>query len=884
MSMRREQWLLLVVIAIGVWYFTSFSPPMKNQAVSPKRQKLEQAADLMVVLAPSLQEVGPIRDVTLEPSESVPLPPRVLPFPDLERIPIVLPPLDPGQSTGQYYQLRHVAMPTPHTEFKRDDPGQAGIANANGGGVAVEAPRLYDELVLKAHGAMPVEILNENRFELEAARTIIEPIRYHWLKKSDLTVIKRDQVAEPDQVVEIRLAETLENEMGRTAFHLRGAGPAMAPDRKKFITRLLIHGPEHPQFYIEAERQAQKLIEQANRLEGYRWMKRVLRAQGAIGREWQLYVGEAVPEDLRGTEFQARGRGELEAALSLWSDAEEHLRRAAATDANGRSNASLAELLLQRGRVAEALEASTAAFSKRGRIQDAHDKHRVASIHVRALLANGQTDVARNVANRLGLQNGLSSDSAYLKGAAAYAAGEYDAANGHFTDAATDATVPNARLGIGLCALAQSRWDDAYSNLMWVVDNGPMLRHRAYAALAVLYELTDNLDTASDAIDKALLAAPSDPYNLYLEGRLHRLAGNFDAAVESNREALAQRDDLVESLAEIAAALFEQSQLGDADDPEDLLASASRYADRLVRLDASRGNSRLFLELQGLIKFRLGEMAGAREAFDAASARGSDFGLIGLGAIAYKQLRTAEARDGFVDLANDPARPETVKEFARTLVDLIDDHANKEQVRDTFDREELGELWAKNPSGRVGPKLDGDVVRFKGVPKATPAYIRRDVTKAGNFLRTDVSMTIDAGSDLRFAGIELSLVARNRAKQNFRLRFGVHLGTDQTLAPYVFMKDGTRDDSETSLVIDVPDFAPSGERTIAVATRPGEKPSTFALDLLWNGEVVHSFEEVRTFRPTTGTPLAVDLVVEGRSGGSVNVTFDDFRMNRRRER
>ncbi|MCA8941573.1 MAG: hypothetical protein KDB80_03355, partial [Planctomycetes bacterium] len=75
----------------------------------------------------------------------------------------------------------------------------------------------------------------------------------------------------------------------------------------------------------------------------------------------------------------------------------------------------------------------------------------------------------------------------------------------------------------------------------------------------------------------------------------------------------------------------------------------------------------------------------------------------------------------------------------------------------------------------------------------------------------------------------------------------------------------------------------TGEHDIAVEVRPGQKPATFALDLLWNGDVVHSFEEVRTLRPTTGTPLAVDLVVEGRSGGNVDVSFDDFRLNRRRE-
>ncbi len=875
MKITREQGLLLLVIAFGAWYYTGLNASKLPSTVKARPRDLDEIPTPRVVLGPALPNAGASdRRLFSEPSESSPLPPRSLPFPELARLPVVLPPLTPGQEAGQFWQLRLERAPVEHqfSDVAIVEAAATDIGESSSTGAALQ----LDKIAFANGNTLPVVIHNKNKIELALMNIPEEPIRYDWVSPKDGRVIKRDQVAEPKDIAQITLADTIENRIGKEELRLKPAGPALVPARKEFIDELLRIGPKYPQFYKLAEQQAQECVKVAA-VDGSRWLVKVLRAQGAMAREWALYT-KNVPADLQNTPFLHRGKGQIAAKLSLWADAEREMRRAVEIDpTEPRSQAALARFLLERGRPKDALEHAQIASQKRVKVAESDGAYAVGSVLVEVQLALGNVDRAQLEVGKLSAQNGQAASLAYLRGAVSYAAGDYDKASTQFTDALTKGDKPDARLGIGLCAIATGRWDDAKANLEAVAQRAPMLRHRAHAALALLYELTGQLEEAQTAIDNALLAAPEDPYSLYLQGRLARLQGNYDGALTAELLALAQRDDLVESLAEITRTLFDQSQ-GAVEDRDDVLARASRYADRLVKLDAARGKAVLFHELSGRVKFELGDMAGARQAFNTALDRGSDYALIGLGAIDYKQNRITEARGSFSSLAGDPSRPDEVKGLARALVDLIDDHSSKEQVRDSFDREELGGIWESQRSDQVAPRITDNKLAFRGrsMRGGAPAYVRRSLERGGHFLMAGATLQVASGTSVSFAGIELVPGGRGGSNK-FSLRCGIFQGT-QGMQPYVLLSDGNKRQFQEVLNVDA--FDPFAENRIEIETVDGSKPNTFRLLVRWNGTQVWEQDELRTLRPMSSAAMHIELRVEAR--GAVDATFDDFRLNRRR--
>lgn len=876
MSIRREPALFIIVVAFAAWYLTGFeSNAVGGNGARPRSLEPDPADPLRVVLAANRGgDVVPARDVFREPSESTPLPPRALPLPDLGALPFVLPPLDPGPEAGQFFRLRMTRAPVQH-EF---GPLEALTGTVADGGPAPE--RLYDRLHFTDGRALPVVLQVDNKFELSRMRTINVAIPYQWMSLEKNTVVKED-VAEAGTVDRIELADTVQNRMGLKEYELRDGGPPQVPDRKDFILELLHHGARNTAFYAMAEDQAQLIIKQGDPVDGYRWLQRTLRAQGALEREWGYYSGQKIPPELKGTAFLHRGRGEILALLTLWNDAERELRKAveiAPTDP--RSLAALATFLHARGRANEALPFAEQATIQKAKVGQADELFGIGVIHTKVLLALGKLDAARTIVSRLAARNGQASELAYLRGAVDYARGEFGNARDQFLEAASTGDSARARLGLGLCAIALGEWDEARNNLTFAAAEAPLQRHLALAGLALLYQQTGHPDKAAEAIDAARLVDPEDPYVLYLEGRVKRLANDLDESIDAQRNALSQRDDLVESLAAIARAAYDRAMGGAANGPE-LLARAARYADRLVALDDSRGRSMIYIELQGLIKLQLRDMAGARGAFTVAADRGSDYAQIGLAVIDYQQKRTAQARDTLVAISNDPARVQETKDFARMLVDLIDDHAGKEQVRDDFDRSDVGDLWEITRSGQASPRIEDGRLVIKGNKAAGESvFVRRTLEKGGRFLKLGTTFQIGRDSaGVRFTGVRLTQGGRNA---RFHLQVGASAASNQgSMQPQAVLKDASTSSGEGEEVILLPveNFDSNGVHRVEIEAVPGDKPASFVLIIRWNGVEVQRFEEIRSLRPSTTFPLHMDLFIDGR--GQVDVAFDDFRLNRR---
>ncbi len=341
------------------------------------------------------------------------------------------------------------------------------------------------------------------------------------------------------------------------------------------------------------------------------------------------------------------------------------------------------------------------------------------------------------------------------------------------------------------------------------------------------------------------------------------------------KRALGQSDDLIEALAEIARALIRKSEESPSE-AADLQVRAARYADRVVELDQRRAGFVPYIEAQGLVLAHIGDVNLAREAFRTGAEKGSDFSELGLALLDYRQKRVSDARDRLASIANDPARKPETREYARKTLALIDDHASKEQVRDSFDRELLGGLWTTE--GALEPKLQDGALVFHGASgRINEESVARRTLSAGDFLRVEVTMRLlgDAATT-QFAGVR---IGREGTRGDFELFVAM-----QRQRPEVYIKDGPKrdDDKDEPVPIDAlgtVDF--SQPQRLAIEVTPLEDGNRESLTVYWNGEPVLQRDSLKTLSQRAAWKMNVDLVAKGKP---VDVAFDDFRLVRRKEK
>ncbi|MBK8978080.1 MAG: hypothetical protein IPM29_19420 [Planctomycetes bacterium] len=918
-NVRKEPALFVVVLLIAAWMWSGYTEPRFTTAARPTERPYEPPPPVRVVLAPAAGEAAyPTRDLFREPTEAAPLPPRPLPFPDLEPLPVVAPPLHPGPEAGAFHLLRVAAGPVEPHAFPADAAAEGAAAEGGDEGLGDEgapaappAPSVSTPGAAPAAGgpqgpgaAIPPEVLAQ-RYDRVWRENDIRPF-YGFVLNTDklelvgraiLPVLRMDVVSPTtgkviSKALEIRDAQKLEladNLENRIALRKLGItpGPAGELERIAFLRDLLRDAREQPWVFQEAEAQAQQLVAVTSGAEvGYRWLVRVLRAQGDLSREWALYQG--LEGSIANSPFRWREQGRLEALLTLWDDAEAHLRKGvelAPTDA--RSLGALAQFLLDRGRAAAAQPFALRAERAVNTVTPDEDRtpiiHTVASVY----LALGEVEAAQRAADRFG--SGASTvERSYVLGCIAYAAGELGEAAAQFERVANDdAGRLDAVLGLGCTRARQGAWDEAYGLLVRARDEAPALRAQAWAGLAFLFERTGNDDRVRSALAAAERADPRDAYVLYLLGRRQRLDGELDACLETLRRALAERDDLTCAFAETTRALLARAA-EEGEGGAEYVAQAVRYATRLVELDAARGDFVPFIALKGYVLALVGDVNAAREAFTRAAERGSDFADLGLALLDYRTKRTLQARDRLVAIQQDPVRATATRDFARATVALIDDHATKEQVRDTFERDLLGGFWKTTGSVRVQEPLRGQL-RLTGDSTRTggAATIARQPLAGGDFLSVAVDVEVQGDvAPVQFAGLEVATVAQSG--QRFLVEVGFRRQSTGQLRPSLVLEDGaSRTGDEGRVVLDLSSAVgavePHEPQRLEVAVVPGSgdgpAANRFGLVVRWNGIEVYRADSLRRLSRTTRTDLVTALKVEGRG---LDVVFDDYRLERRR--
>jgi len=344
----------------------------------------------------------------------------------------------------------------------------------------------------------------------------------------------------------------------------------------------------------------------------------------------------------------------------------------------------------------------------------------------------------------------------------------------------------------------------------------------------------------------------------------------------------------------LASAFLALAQSGRAD-AVDALDKARRHVDRLVELDASRGKAVRFRELQGVIRFWEGDYTAARETF-AAFEEDSVFCRFGVALVEYRQNHVQEARGLLSELVDELRTGDRMREFATATIALIDDHSDKEQVLDAFDRESLGRNWPREGvNGGVRAEPDGEALRVLGrfSNPGQPVFAGRVLPTAGNFLGAEITVTLGREDQSKLAGIEISTKSRGSSRgsgssergTDFRARLGV-----RSRRPYLVIEDGDASRARSEEQRKLRDPVELGGPAVAaghpvrlelrVVQREGDK---FGLQAYVDGEMVHE-RGIEKLRRKTSIDLAVDLLVEASQGARVDVTFDDFRLVRRREK
>ncbi len=889
-KLRKEVWLFLLVVGLAFWLGQGLSKSTPESRVRAANGPEYQAQSVQTPpLAGVMPEVVVRRQITREPAESSPLPPRELPFPELAELPVVVPPLPMGPQAGAFAMLRRI-LPKPGDQEASApavvDDVQDGEPQDGNGQVAEQSEDYslrYDRLI-RGIGDKPWGYFvgdPERKYDLGSRDGPYEGvIKFRWINPKSGNLVSEVEVAGED-VQGLQLAKTLENEIELADRRIAWGDVSSLRQQESFVLWLLQKARRQPWVYSKAEARA-KSYRQADKdsEEAFDLQLRVLLAQGDLGAAQGLLTN--LPAALQGSSFQHRETGRLLAQLHLDRAAEEDLRQAVAINQprDPRNHQALAQFLLQRQRPQEALLPARAAVAIKSRLEDPALQHAMHECLVQACLAVGDVQGAQAAmpAPSMGSNGGgsaelhaeLSQRSRYLQACIAYASGDAATAEAEFRQCYLSGKVDEALFGLAASQCVQGKYAEAQHNLQAVANQSPLLRHLALASMALI----SKPDKSMELLTKAEEVNPRDPYVLYLLGRQQRLIGDLEGGVASLKRALELRDDFQEAMAELALALAANHHATKEAEP---LHHAIRYVDRLVSLDQQDRKATLFLELQGLLHFRALDMLAARQAFSKAATQGT-FGQLGVAIVDYSQGQWLKARMALEEMIRNLPLDDAQRVFAENLIVLMEAHENLEQIEDAFDRQALGKRWTVQQNGSLLPRLQDQQMQIRGRLEQGGGNVlaRREMEQAGRLQELSVKMQLGAENNCFFAGLAMSTQVRGAgANRGFSMEYGV----DERRRFYVRILDGRSPaaEREKQLLGLQAELDRSYRLQVRLQSSAGDSTGrSLTAQLFLDGELVHE-RELMTLNRQSRQSLNTDLSVSGQQGRKADVSFDDYR-------
>lgn len=898
MALRKEQVLVLASLALGLLVWKSGREedgPLPRIAPSVRAYESKPLPNAPLVRDVRTPSVG--RRWFREPSETQPLPPRPLPFPDVAPMPVVALPLDIGPDLARADLLlipggvvEGVALEAPAEAAAPapvEEPGRP--VQETREQKKERYRRQYDQVWITGQSEEHFGILrapNHDLFELEQSdEGKLEGVVVHLLEFS----LSDEKLKPPEatfgkdknlRVVKVRLADTLRNRVAR-AVRAVPADAAHAPDRDRLIDDLLLWAREAAWIYDVALEQAEVLARTDAGLTATRAKMRVLRARGDLASELALY--ESLPESGAAGAFRFEGLGVLQARLGLYEVAEESLQKAVAlapTDA--RAHASFAFFLRQRGDAKAAHEASVRALASIGSVVDPLERLRVVQVTVGGLLGTGDIDAARDALSKLPASSGdlPAAAASYLRACIDYAAGALPAAKDGFRNAAAGGIGAAAALGLAAVQLRLGEWQESKRGFEDVADGAPLLRHQALAGLSLLWLRLGRFEDAATQADRALEADPLYAYAHYLRALALAGSGQTGNAVEELYAVLRLRDDFVPALAQVAELRMRMLREGAANEQAENAVAAVRYLDRAVAL--SPVPSSMLRQRQGLAHFAAADLAGAQSAFVAAREIAADedarlFAQAALAVVDYARDHVDEARPALERMQNDLPREHPMRQWATATMQRIDDHAQKEQLDDRFERAEIGNVWDQERDGQLGAAVEDNHLVWRGkFTRATEVWAKRNsaVSKGGKFLAFGARMTMHPSHSAQdsFAGIRIQSRGSGGTPE-FQAQVGLRDGK-----PFWFLREGKQDPSQTP---PGGEAAAAGEHTLELRVlERGE--NLFSLLFVMDGAVLQQ-KDLTLLRGGDSKELETMFVVSGRSGATCDVAFDDYHLERRKD-
>jgi tetratricopeptide (TPR) repeat protein len=899
MALRKEQVLLLAVAGIGVLLWNGWrGGELRAVVFQPKKKDHTAVAVRPVPLAPTGGVPRVRKNLASEPGETQPLPPRELPFPARAPLAVIGLPLEVGPDLAHTVLLR---MPGGIVEGVSLQPAAAPAA---AGGEIPEQPgsetpaqkrerwsRVYDQVFLEGR-SVPLlgvlEIQGMDRFEAETRKElggVSIRLRHFSIEKEQFDVVLRFNGPNEDKAVQVRLANNLGNEVARRIRRVPEDG-AHLPERAELLEWLLDKAREEPSIYDKALEQAAIYFRDSGQSqEGVQWQVRVLRSKGDLAGALALLQG--LKGNLENSSYQLTALGALKALLGLDQDAEALLRRGVeAGPSDPLAHAALARFLLQRGRSREAAAPAQRAFFGIGSLTTSAYRLEVGVTVVGCRLALGDVKEARAALDALGEPN------PYLRACIDYASGDHATALAGFRQAQEGVHAQPAQLGAAACLLQAQQWAEALAAFEAVAEQAPLRRSRALCGIALLYLRLGQFDQTLTYCERALEADPLDAYAFYLRGRALRLQGQLQQAATALSSALKLRDDFVHAVAEMAEVKAATARDSRGEEQAVAALAAMRYADRAVRL-ASLASMPLpeLHELQGVQHFAAGDLAGAATAFaaarDLAKEDQKQFARGALAVVDYAQGRTDEASVQLAKLRELP-KDHPVYVWAQATQLLIDDHSQKEVLVDHFERSGLGNVWDVDPDGTLLPEIEKTVVgntehsqiRLRG--RFSRGEVAADrvgaVLRAQRFLA--VSGRLQLGSSHQradtFAGLRIATVgSANNTQVDFRAEIGIRDGKP-------FLRIDERNEEPFLAGLTVPGFDAAAAHEVGFRVVPRGEGRQWQLLCLWNDQVVLA-RDLKTLGAGSSLELRTGFLARGPKGAEVDVRFDDYELERRRE-
>ena len=303
------------------------------------------------------------------------------------------------------------------------------------------------------------------------------------------------------------------------------------------------------------------------------------------------------------------------------------------------------------------------------------------------------------------------------------------------------------QLARGLQAMAGGRNAEARDRFQAALAADPLRAVRPYAALSCLAFLTGNDGEALAFIESALEVEPRDAYALYWRGRLLSDQGDFEGAKASLLAALDVELDFEDALVALGELAFKGGDFGDA----------ARFLERALGLNDRRSEVH---SLAAMNQLRLADVGAAQAAFGRALDLDPDNAHAASG-LAWCAYLAGDATQARVQLSNlDDARrsfpaDDPWRLWAREQITRIDDHSQKVEWSDNFNRQLLINGWyAREGTGPLISMFDGSV-KIEGVfDKEGSASIFREY-RASDFVSVAIDVWVDPKTKSR-AGLFLA--------------------------------------------------------------------------------------------------------------------------------